>query len=60
MEVEKRRRRRRQSHANGFPNVRLEPAKVDAAIGRSGESAQRLAEEGCSTGTASKVGWTKR
>ena len=60
VEMQQRRRRWRKWNAHTFPNVRLNSAKVDAAIGRSGESAQRLAEEGYSTGTARKVGWTKR
>merc|ERR1711974_155912 len=51
-QVEKQRRRWRQRNVTGFPNVTPTCAMVDAAIGRSGESVQSLAEEGCSTGTA--------
>ena len=59
-QVEKLRRRWRRRNVTGFQNVTPKCARVDAAVGRNGASVQSLAEEGCSTGTAYKEGWTKR
>ena len=52
-------KRLRQRNVIGFPNARLVVA-VNAAIGWSGEIAQKLVGEECSTGSALKEGRTKR
>ena len=52
-------KRLRQRNVIGFPNARLVVA-VNAAIGWSGEIAQRLVGEECSIDSALKEGRTKR